>query len=142
VSLQTLEHSGIREIRFDGTLVDLEEMLHTRIDKTQPHTIEAVVARLEHKTPMTPTAAQEHVRRALDMGRGSLLALGVESVDERLFSASLHCAASLIFVVSPTLGFLQDEQADFFLCCTVHSVSSLKSSETSRTASRTSSVCN
>ena len=93
VSLQTLEHSGIREIRFDGTLVDLEEMLHTRIDKTQPHTIEAVVARLEHKTPMTPTAAQEHVRRALDMGRGSLLALGVESVDERLFSASLHCAA-------------------------------------------------
>lgn len=93
LSLQSLEHQGIREVRFDGTFVDLDELLHTRVDKTQSHTIEAVVFRVEEKGSVAVTALQEQIKRALDLGRGSLVLFGMESLDERWCSASLHCSA-------------------------------------------------
>lgn len=90
--LQSAERAGIREVRFDGVLVDLEEMLHTKIDKNVIHSIEAVVARVEHKSTMVLNSAQELVKQALDLGRGVVQMLGMDTMDEKLFSASLHCS--------------------------------------------------
>ncbi len=91
--LQAAERAGIREVRFDGVLVDLEEMLRTKIDKTAAHSIEAVVTRVEHKTTMVAASAQEHVKQALDLGHGVVMILGMDSLEEKLFSASLFCSA-------------------------------------------------
>lgn len=90
--LQAAERAGIREVRFDGVLVDLEEMLHTKIDKNAAHSIEAVVTRVEKKTTMVSASAQELVKQALDLGKGVVQLLGMDSLEEKLFSASLHCS--------------------------------------------------
>jgi excinuclease ABC subunit A len=92
VALQGAHNAGYHEVRYDGTLVDLEEILHVRTDKTQPHTIEVVIVKLEKKTNMTLEALLEILKQALDLGNGLVLALNEDTADETLFSESLFCA--------------------------------------------------
>ena len=92
VVLQAAKNAGYHEVRYDGTLVDIEEMLHVRTDKTQPHTIEVVVLKLEKKTTMTLDALLETLKQALDLGNGLVIALNEDTMDETLFSESLFCA--------------------------------------------------
>ena len=92
VVLQGAHNAGYHEVRYDGTLVDLEEILHVRTDKTQPHTIEVVIVKLEKKTNMTLEALLDILKQALDLGNGLVLALNEETADETLFSESLFCA--------------------------------------------------
>jgi excinuclease ABC subunit A len=92
VALKTGRDAGIKEVRFDGTLVDVEEMLQTRIDKTQPHTIEAVVGRIEKKSPMVIESAMEIVKKALELGKGMVVLLDEDTGDETLLSQSLFCS--------------------------------------------------
>ena len=92
VSLKTCLDAGIKEVRFDGTLVDVEELLQARIDKTQPHTIEAVVARVEKKSPMVVESALELVKKALELGKGMVVLLDEDTGEETLISQSLFCS--------------------------------------------------
>jgi len=92
IALKTAREAGIKEVRFDGTLVDVEEMMQTRIDKTQSHSIEAVVARIEKKTPMVLESALELVKKALDLGKGMVILLDEESGNEVSLSQSLFCS--------------------------------------------------
>ncbi len=92
VVLQGAQRAGYREVRFDGTLVDLEEILHVKIDKTQPHTIEIVVTKLEKKTSMVLDSLLEVLKQALDLGNGLLLVVDEETEGETLYSQSLFCA--------------------------------------------------
>jgi excinuclease ABC subunit A len=92
VSLKTARDQGIKEMRFDGTLVDLEELMQSRIDKTQAHTLEAVMQRIEKKSPMVMESAVEVVKRALDLGKGMVVILNEDSGDEMLLSQSLFCS--------------------------------------------------
>lgn len=90
--LQSAERAGTREVRFDGVLVDMDEILHTKIDKTLEHSIDAVVARIEHKTTMVNASAQELVKQALELGHGMVCIMGTSTMEEKPFSASLFCA--------------------------------------------------
>lgn len=90
--LQSAERVGTREVRFDGVLVDMDEILHTKIDKTVEHSIDAVIARVEHKTTMVSASAQELVKQALELGHGMVCIMGTDSMEEKSFSASLFCA--------------------------------------------------
>ncbi|HEU0051243.1 MAG TPA: excinuclease ABC subunit UvrA, partial [Patescibacteria group bacterium] len=92
VVLQAVSNANYREVRFDGTLVDVDELVHTKIDKTKPHTIEVVVNRLEKETSMVIDSVLEVVKQALELGNGLLLALLEDKGEEILFSQSLYCA--------------------------------------------------
>ncbi|MDO8584055.1 MAG: excinuclease ABC subunit UvrA [bacterium] len=92
VVLQAAQNANYHQVRFDGTLVDIDELLHTRIDKTKSHTIEVVVNRLEKDTTMVIENALELVKAALDLGNGLIVALMEDTGDEILYSQSLFCA--------------------------------------------------
>lgn len=91
VVLQAAANANYHEVRFDGTIVDIEEMIATRIDKTKLHTVEVVVAKLERGTSMVLDSILGFVKQALDLGNGLLIALLEENGDEVLFSQSLYC---------------------------------------------------
>ncbi len=91
VVLQAAENAGYREVRYDGTLVDIEELLHVKMDKTKAHSIEVVVAKLESKSGMVIESFLEILKQALDLGNGLVVALNEDTGDEALFSQSLFC---------------------------------------------------
>jgi len=91
VVLQGALNAGYREVRFDGTLVDIEEILHTRIDKTKNHTIEVVAMKVEKNTSMVLEALLEPLKHALELSNSVVLVLNEDTGDEILFSESLFC---------------------------------------------------
>ncbi len=92
MTLQAAERAGYREVRFDGTLVDLDEMLRVKVDKTKPHTVEVVVSKIEKNSSIVVEALLETLKPALDLGNGLLLVLNEDTLAETLFSQSLFCA--------------------------------------------------
>ena len=118
VVLQGALNAGYREVRFDGTLVDIEEILHTRIDKTKNHTIEVVAMKVEKNTSMVLEALLEPLKHALELSNSVVLVLNEDTGDEILFSESLFCVNCNISL--PTLEprlFSFNSPASF---CTVH----------------------
>ncbi len=91
VVLQGAQRAGYREVRFDGMLVDLDEILRVKVDKTQPHTVEVVVTKIEKKSSMVLESLLEILKQALDLGNGLVLAVNEDTADETLFSQSLFC---------------------------------------------------
>ena len=67
VTLQAVKNASYRQVRFDGTLVDVNEILRTRIDITKSHTIEVVVGRLEEQTNMVLESVLEIVKQGLEL---------------------------------------------------------------------------
>lgn len=92
VVLQAAKNAGYHEVRYDGTLVDIDELLHVKTDKTQTHTIEVVVLKIEKKTSMVLDSLLETLKQALDLGNGLVVVLNEDTADETLFSESLFCA--------------------------------------------------
>ena len=91
VVLQAAEHAGYREVRYDGTLVDIHELMRAKLDKTKPHDVEVLVSRILKKSGLVPTALNELLKGALELGNGMILAVSEESGDEVLFSENLYC---------------------------------------------------
>lgn len=92
VVLQAARNAGYREVRFDGTLVDIDELLRTRIDKTKEHSIEVIIAKLDQNTSMVLESLLETVKQALELGNGLVMALIEDKGEDMLFSQSLFCA--------------------------------------------------
>ena len=91
VVLQAAQNAGYHEVRYDGTLVDIDELLRVKPDKTKPHTIEVVTGKLEAKTTMVIESLLELVKAALDLGNGLITVLDERTLDETLYSQSLFC---------------------------------------------------
>ncbi|MFA6161349.1 MAG: excinuclease ABC subunit UvrA [Patescibacteria group bacterium] len=92
VVLQAAENSGYREVRYDGTLVDIRELMHTKVDKTKAHDVEVLISRIAKKSGLVPTALTEVLKNAMDLGNGMVMAVSEENGDEVLFSENLFCA--------------------------------------------------
>ena len=92
VAMQSVKNAGFREVRFDGTIVDLDEILHSRIDKTAEHTIEVVVQRLTKGSGIVIDSMLEFIKQTLDFGNGLVMTINEDTGDEKLFSQSLFCA--------------------------------------------------
>lgn len=92
VVVRAAQNAGYHEMRYDGTIVDADELLRLKPDKTQPHTIDVVIAKIEAKTTMSLDALLELVKQGLALGNGLLVALDEGSMDETLYSQSLFCA--------------------------------------------------
>ncbi|MFH1620817.1 MAG: excinuclease ABC subunit UvrA [Patescibacteria group bacterium] len=99
--LQAAQNAGYREVRYDGIIADIEELLRSRMDKTKTHTIEVVINRLEQKTSMVIDSLLEILKQALDLGNGLVVSYNQDTEDEILFSQSLFCAKCNISL--PTL---------------------------------------
>jgi excinuclease ABC subunit A len=92
VVLQAAQNAGYHEVRFDGTIADVDELIRVRPDKTKPHTVEVVVAKIETKTNMVLESLLEIVQQALELGNGLVTVLDERTLDETLYSQSLFCA--------------------------------------------------
>ncbi|MDD2786046.1 MAG: excinuclease ABC subunit UvrA [Patescibacteria group bacterium] len=92
VVLQAAENSGYREVRYDGTLVDIRELMRTKVDKTKPHDVEVAISHIAKKSGLVPAALTELLKNALDLGNGMVMAVSEENGDEVLFSENLFCA--------------------------------------------------
>ncbi len=101
VVLQGASRAGYREVRYDGMLVDIDELMHTRMDKAANHSIEVVVSKVEQKTSMVIESLLEILKQALDLGNGLVTVLNEDTGEEVMFSQSLYCAACGISL--PTL---------------------------------------
>ena len=85
VSLQVAHHAHYQEVRFDGTTVDIEELLATRIDKQKEHSIEVVITTFEKQGGVGLETMIEWVKKALDLGHGLLLTIAEGSQGDALF---------------------------------------------------------
>lgn len=92
VVLQGAENAGYHEVRYDGMLVDIDELLRTKVDKKIEHTLEVVVVKLEKKTNMVLESLLELVKQALDLGNGLVTVLDEGTAEEQVYSESLFCA--------------------------------------------------
>ena len=92
VVLQAAENAGYKEVRFDGTIADIDELLRVKPDKTVAHTIEVVVLKLDAGTAMVLDGLMEPLKQTLELGNGLVTVLDQETGDETLFSQSLFCA--------------------------------------------------
>lgn len=92
VVLQGALNAGYHEVRYDGTFVDLEEIVHSRLDKKAEHTIEVVIMKIEKKTTMVKESLLEFVKQALDLGNGLITLLDEDTLEETMYSQSLYCA--------------------------------------------------
>jgi len=92
VVLQGAESAGYLEVRYDGLLVDTDELLHTRLDKKKAHDIEVMVSRIKQGKNLVFEALAETLKTTLDLGNGMLIVVKEETGDEFLFSESLYCA--------------------------------------------------
>lgn len=93
VILQAAQNAGYHEVRYDGTLVDIDELLRVKPDKKLPHTIEVVISSIEANAAMVIESMLEIVKQALELGNGLLAVLDKDTLDETLYSQSLYCAA-------------------------------------------------
>ncbi|MFA5129886.1 MAG: excinuclease ABC subunit UvrA [Patescibacteria group bacterium] len=91
VVLQGAENAGYHEVRYDGTLADIDELVHSRLDKKIEHTIEVVIAKVEAKTNMVIESLLEFVKQALELGNGLITVLNEDSLEETMYSQSLFC---------------------------------------------------
>lgn len=91
VVLQAAERAGYREVRYDGTLVDIHELMKTKLDKTKPHEVDVLVSRIMKKSGLVPVALTEALKNALDLGNGMLIGQNEETGEEILFSENLYC---------------------------------------------------
>ncbi|MFA6099854.1 MAG: excinuclease ABC subunit UvrA [Patescibacteria group bacterium] len=96
VVLQAAEHAGYREVRYDGTLVDIRELMRTKVDKTKPHDVEVLVSRISKKSGLVPTALNELLKNALELGNNMVMAVAEETGEEMLLSENLFCATDNI----------------------------------------------
>ena len=92
VVLAGAKNAGYHEVRFDGTLVDIDELMHTRTDKTKPHDVEILIMRIGKNSGMIYASLAETLKTALDMGNGMAVAVSEDNGDEQLFSESLFCS--------------------------------------------------
>lgn len=91
VVLAGAKNAGFREVRYDGTMVDIDELMHTRTDKAKPHDIEVLVMRINKASGMIYASLAETLKGALDLGNGMVMAVGEDSGEEQLFSESMFC---------------------------------------------------
>ncbi|MCR4278489.1 MAG: excinuclease ABC subunit UvrA [bacterium] len=92
VVLQAAENAGFTQVRFDGTIVDIDEMLRVKTDKKLAHTIEVVTSALEKNSSITMDAFLQTLTKALELGNGLVIALNDDTGDEALYSESLYCS--------------------------------------------------
>src|SRR3990167_9041559 len=86
--LSHLKDLKVSKVRIDGILMDIVEAQLINLDKSKPHTIEAVI---EEKSVENPGEIIKIVEKALKLGQGNLIVRNLSSNKEKKYSRDVHC---------------------------------------------------
>lgn len=87
--LAEIERAGYNTVRYDGDIIPIDELLHTRLDRNKKHSIDALV--LEAKKGEHPENLSGIIGRALKLGGGVLFLRNSNNEKEELLSENLSC---------------------------------------------------
>jgi len=85
------ESAGYISARYDGLLMDLEELSGMKRDKKKQHDIDIVIKRYTEGQQVTKEAIQESLKQALDLGNGMIIVMRDDTGEDYLMSQSLVC---------------------------------------------------
>jgi len=91
-TIAELKKAGYVRLRFDGSIISMEEAEDKQVDKQKKHTIEVVVDRLVVSTePDDISRLADSLETALDLGDGIVTVLRQDTNEEMLFSQHFSC---------------------------------------------------
>jgi len=90
-ALEAALGAGFTEVRYDGTIMDTDEAVHVKKDKTKRHTIEVVIARLVSDEMETEDRIPVVIKKGLELGNGVITIIREASKDEVVLSELLSC---------------------------------------------------
>ncbi|MFA6131004.1 MAG: excinuclease ABC subunit UvrA [Patescibacteria group bacterium] len=88
--LVAAKNAGFQEVRFDGLIMDLEEAIAMRKQKTKPHTVEILAHRFEEKKTVPEEFVKKIIDRALDLGNDRLILYRDDTGDEEELVKGYH----------------------------------------------------
>lgn len=80
--LVSAREAGFKEVRFDGLLMDIDEAIGMKKQKTKEHTIEIVAERFEAGEDVPAERLKAVLERALDLGNDTILIYRDDTGDE------------------------------------------------------------
>lgn len=91
-TLEAALNAGFNEVRLDGMIMDTDEALHLRRDKTKRHSIDVVTGRLASDEMGVEDRIPEIVKKSLDLGTGELSVVKQTGSEELTLSEFFSCA--------------------------------------------------
>ena len=91
--LNKLRSQKIQQVRIDGVLMDIMEALLLNLEKSKPHTIEALVAQIaiDEKTKINEEVLAKSIEKALTLGNGNVLVNDLLSSQVKKYSKLFTC---------------------------------------------------
>ncbi len=86
--LEEVERAGYNTVRYDGNIIPVDELLHTRLERGKKHSIDALV--LEAEKGDVPENLSMRVKKALKLGSG-ILFIKNSNKKEEMLSEHLSC---------------------------------------------------
>lgn len=80
--LVAADNAGFKEVRYDGLVMDLDEAIDMRKQKTKKHTIEIVAGRFEKGQEIAPELMKTTLEKGLELGNNKLLMYRDDTGDE------------------------------------------------------------
>lgn len=90
-TLQGALNAGFTRVRFDGFLMDTQEVLTMRKDKKKNHDIDVVIFDFDPARNHSPETVTTQVQKALEYGNGFVTLLNDDNGDESTLSQSFMC---------------------------------------------------
>ncbi len=88
--LVSAREAGFKEVRFDGLVMDLDEAIGMKKQKTKDHTIEIVADRFEEGEDVPAERLKVVLERALDLGNDAILIYRDDTGDEEELVKGYH----------------------------------------------------
>ena len=90
-SLEAAQTAGFQEVRYDGTIMDVDEALHVHKEKQKRHSIDVVVGRLDNEDFDAEDQIEKMVKKGFEIGNGVLKLIELRNSEETIFSELLSC---------------------------------------------------
>jgi len=100
-AIAAADSAGFKSARYDGLLMDMEELMDMRKDKKKAHDIDIVVERYSHGQDLDRGTLLEAIKKTVDLGNGVLLLMRDDTGEDITLSEGMFCAESGISI--PTL---------------------------------------
>lgn len=91
-TLEAALQAGFQEVRYDGTIMDIDEILHMHKDKTKRHSLDVVVGHLYQDEFSDIDKIPAMVKKGLEFGNGVLNIIRETLGDELALSELLSCS--------------------------------------------------
>lgn len=100
-TLLSIEQAGYKQVRYDGVLMDLEEAIAMRKDKTRQHSIDVMMREITQGEKIDASVLITLLKKVLELGNGFALVVREDTADELLLSQSFSCPSCKINLPIP-----------------------------------------